>query len=160
MNQNNFVNLTNQFEYIEWIIDRTPDYNLTQNTEIIYPTYNINNQSLHNTIQLNHQEDFNHLDDFIPFVSHSVNRISIETEVREINVLEKEKFCCICYETKNSEEISQINCSHKFCGTCIVDLISVNKTNSCCPLCREKICRITFQRQLDEDDFQDLMEIH
>jgi hypothetical protein len=159
MNQNNFVNLTNQFEYIEWIIDRTPDYNLTQynltqNTEIIYPISTINNESLQNTIQ------FNHGDDFIPFASNSVKRISIETEVREINVLEKEKFCCICYENKNSEEISQINCSHKFCGTCIVDLISVNKTKSCCPLCREKICHIIFQRQLDEDDFQDLMEIH
>jgi len=154
MNQNNFVNLTNQFEYIEWIIDRTPDYNLTQNTEISYPISTINNESVHNSIQ------FNHGDDFISFASHSVEHISIETEVHEINVLEKEKFCCICYETKNSEEISQINCSHKFCGTCIVDLISVNKTNSCCPLCREKICHIIFQRQLDEDDFQDLMEIH
>ena len=163
MNQNNFIsinrhrNLTNQFDAIEWIIDTTPDYNLTENTEIIYTISNVNHQFPQSIVTVAHNDAqfvINH--DFIPFVS----KLSINTDVHEIPLSEEERNCCICYEIKEYKDISQINCGHKFCGTCIIDHISVNYINPCCPLCREKIVSITFQSHCYETNFKNLMESH
>ena len=143
---NSYINLHNQIYTVEWFIDTTPNYNLTNNyqlsNEIAYLTETIMNNNMEH--------------DFIPFETHSVKRISIDTEVHEIPVSEEDRNCCICYEIKNYEDISQINCGHKFCGTCIIDHISINYINPCCPLCREKIVCITFQRDFYEADFRDL----
>lgn len=143
---NSYINLHNQIYTVEWFIDTTPNYNLTNNyqlsNEIAYLTETIMNNNMEH--------------DFIPFETHSVKRISIDTELHEIPVSEEDRNCCICYEIKDYEDISQINCGHKFCGTCIIDHISINYINPCCPLCREKICCITFQRDFYEADFRDL----
>lgn len=164
-NYMNSTNSTNQFDSIEWIMDTTPDYNLTEDSEITYSISNIDNilvrtiQPIRNTSVTSFS--LSDSDEFIAFDSHSLKRPSIETEVREFIVSDQEKNCCICFETKNSEDISLINyghkfCGHKFCGTCILDHISVNKSNSLCPLCREKISYITFQREIYQNNFQNL----
>lgn len=156
MNENNNITINrhttviNQFDTIEWIIDTTPDYNLT-NTHFIQPIYQVSNESY-----ITNDMNFSAEDDYIPFDCQYIKRVSIETEVRDIIVSEEEKKCCICYEIKEHEDISQINCGHKFCGTCIIDHISINYSNPCCPLCRVKICHVTFQRDFYQEDFKDL----
>jgi hypothetical protein len=144
------TNLDNLIYTVEWFIDTTPDYNLTHNyidtNQIVYLTQSNINNSIINYIE----------DDFISFDTKKFQQISIDTEVHQITVSEEERNCCICYEIKEYEDISQINCSHKFCGTCIIDHISINYLKPCCPLCREKICHITFQRHFYEADFKDL----
>jgi hypothetical protein len=150
----NYTNVDNQSYTVEWFIETTPDYNLTNNIqyirrinsesdEFIYLTESVSN----NTIQISRE------DEFIPFDSKNFHRVSIDTEVREIPVTEEERICCICYETKEREDISRINCGHKFCGTCIIEHISIKHVNPCCPLCREKIVCIAFQRDFYESDF-------
>lgn len=115
-------------------------------------------QLISGTIQFNTQNEidgdfipFNNHDDFIPFEA------SIASVVEEIAVAEEEKLCCICYETKEITDISQINCSHKFCGGCLIQHISKNYSNSCCPLCREKITHITFQDQKYKNDLANII---
>jgi hypothetical protein len=169
MNRSNNIisyhrNLNNQFDAVEWIIDTTPDYNLINNIQNTHPIYEVSNQHsrsaefteiiINNDIQFINEDDvfineddvfINEDDVFIPFESQIIQPISIETEVRTFSVSEEERFCCICYETKEFTDISQINCGHKFCGNCIIDHISINHVNKCCPLCREKVSHITFQ---------------
>jgi hypothetical protein len=143
---NSYINLDNQFYTVEWFIDTRPDYNLSNNYEVSNPP-----EYFTETIMNNYLED-----EFIPFETYSVKHVSIDTEVHEIPVSDEERNCCICYEIKDCEDISHINCGHKFCGTCIIDHISINYINPCCPLCREKIVCITFQRDFYEADFRDL----
>ena len=147
ININNYTNLNNQFYTVEWIIDTRPDYNLTENIPFIHRIDQDNNENIYLETDMFITED-----DFIPFVQ----RISIDTEVCEIPISDEERNCCICYETKECKDISQINCGHKFCGTCIIDHISINHVNPCCPLCRIKINHITFQRDFYQRDFEDL----
>jgi len=139
---------------IEWFVDTTPYYNLT-NTHFIRPIYQVSNENSM-TNSMTNSMDFSDEDDYIPFERQSIKRVSIETEVRDIIVSEEERNCCICYEIKNHEDISQLNCGHKFCGTCIIDHISINYTNPFCPLCRDKISHVTFQRDFYQADFRDL----
>jgi hypothetical protein len=154
ININNHTNLNDEFYNIEWFIDTTPDYNLNNNIEFIRRTYGEFNQFAYLTEpNMNNSIEFSREDDFISFDSKKFQRISIQSKVCKIPISEEERNCCICYETKQCEDISQINCGHKFCGTCIIDHISINYINPCCPLCREKINHITFQRGFYEDDF-------
>lgn len=166
---------------VSWVIDRTPDYNLINNlheynlinnirfNHPIYEEYlrnryfeehftELTQQLISGTIQTNTQDEidgdfipFDNHDDFIPFEE------PIASVVQEISVAEEEKLCCICYETKEATDISQINCNHKFCGGCLIQHISKNSRNSCCPLCREKITHITFQDQQYQDDFANII---
>ncbi len=147
---NSYINLDNQFYTVEWIIDTIPDYNLTNNYQISHQSAYITETGMNDIIR-----DLTE-DDFIPFETHSVKRISIDAEVHEIPVSEEDRNCCICYEIKDYEDISQINCGHKFCVTCIIDHISINYINPSCPLCREKILCIKFQRHFYKADFRDL----
>lgn len=150
----NHTNLDNQSYTVEWFIDTTPDYNSTNNIQFIRRIYREYNQFLYLTESVsNNIIQFSTEDEFIPFDSKKFHRVSIETAVREIPVTEEERVCCICYETKEYKDIAQINCCHKFCGTCIIDHISTKHVNPCCPLCREKIVCINFQREFYEDDF-------
>jgi len=154
---NNYSNLNNDFYTVEWIIDTRPDYSLTNNIQFIRRSNELTNEltyltdSIMNNITRSSMED-----EFIPFDSNKFKRISIVSEVKEIAVSEEERNCCICYEIKELEDISQINCGHKFCGTCVIDHISINSVNPCCPLCRKKINHITFQRHYYQADFEDL----
>jgi hypothetical protein len=149
ININNYTNLNNNFYTVEWFIDTRPDYNLNNNTDSNEDPY-LTDSIMNNIIQSSME------DEFIPFNSKNFKHISIDAQVCVIPISEEERNCCICYEMKEPEEISQINCGHKFCGTCIIDHISINHINPCCPLCREKINHITFQREYYQADFEDI----
>lgn len=161
---------TDNINDIEWNIDRTPtDFRLFVHTntnaylpttvdEFLYPytedefvnhyaefARRIRNGAI--AFATHFEDELN--DDFIPF-KKPIQK-PIESVIQEISMTEEDKICCICYETKKSEDISQVNCSHKFCSTCIIEHISKNSENSCCPLCREKITNITFQHQKYQD---------
>ena len=172
MTENNLIyynTLDYELNNVSWVIDRTPDYNLINNlheynTQINHPIYDeyvrnryfeaqfteLTQQVMNGTIQ------FNNEDEFIPFESSTLEPIETDV-VEEISVTEEEKTCCICYETKKIKDISQINCNHKFCSSCIIKHISKNYSDSCCPLCREKITHITFQDQKYQDDFANII---
>ena len=177
----NATNLNYPVDNVRWAIDRIPDhnlinlreYNLINNIQINYPTYNeyfrnryfeeqfteLTQQLISGTIQFNIQDEidddvipFDNHDDFIPFEKPIVHI------VKDFDVSQEEKLCCICYETKESDDISKINCKHKFCSHCIIQHISNNHNNSFCPLCREKITHITFQDQSYQDDFVKIIQ--
>ena len=54
---------------------------------------------------------------------------------------------------KEREEISQLNCQHKFCTNCITEHIHRNRSETRCPFCRENITHITFQNDINEEHF-------
>lgn len=95
-------------------------------------------------------------DDFIPFEPLPIHQPTIQTEVHEILVSDEERVCPICYETRECQDISQINCGHKFCGLCLTKHIHKNRIQSRCPLCRENITHITFQTHQDNAVFLEI----
>lgn len=95
-------------------------------------------------------------DDFIPFESLPIHSPVIQTRVYEILVSEEERECIICYETRECQDISQINCGHKFCGLCLTEHIHRNRIQPHCPLCRENITHITFQSHQDNANFLEI----
>lgn len=147
----NMDNIANNQEEIDWIIDRTPDLDFTPSFSNLL-TVNVFDSSL---IE-NHNIDE---DDFIPF-DYVCNRIHHpimnETEVQKIFVSEEERNCPICFEIREREEISQINCGHKFCTICLTQYIRSKNRLACCPLCREIITKITFQTSYYEFYFLDV----
>jgi len=169
MSQNNLIyynSLDFELNHVSWAIDRTPDYNISNNLH--------NEENLTNDIQINYEQyvrnryfelserlrngtfQFNiETDNFISF--ETVHREPIQTTVQKISVTEEEQNCCICIELKETTDISQINCGHKFCRSCIMRYISRNTNNSCCPLCREKITHVIFQDQKYQDDFANII---
>ena len=172
-NNFNFINFNNlpiinnelQNEFnIEWVIDRRPDMNIINDLNNTIINFNNNNNYINyiNNIQLirndnNEQLDlvpinelilnnFNEeLDDFIPFEPQSPQAAIIATQVAEISVSEEERDCPICFETREYQDISQINCGHKFCGNCITQHVRTQRREPHCPLCRGNIEYITFQ---------------
>jgi hypothetical protein len=147
---NTYTNLDNLIYTVEWFVDTTPDYSLSNNyidtNQIVYLTQT----NMNNNVRIYTE------DELMPSNPKKIKWISIDVEVCGIVVSEEDRNCCICYEIKEYQDISQINCGHKFCGTCIIDHISINYINPCCPLCREKIVYITFQRDFYEADFKNL----
>lgn len=154
--------------YFTWTIDRTPDHSLYNSGNLdnyINDDYEINEDmydefnysaliripeiiNLINNIVYTHDTD-----DFIPFkipfdINYAVETINISSE-EELN-------CCICMETKRNNQICQLDCMHKFCSNCIFHHIDKNRTNSCCPLCRSSIWKITLQTEEDIKKFLDL----
>jgi hypothetical protein len=148
---------------IGWFIDRRPDFNIINNINRndINNINDIRNEEfnqqfiqatqalLNGTINFQPNED-----EFIPFQHEPLLNPVIETEVREIQVSEEERDCPICYEIKEREEISQLNCQHKFCTNCITEHIHRNRSETRCPFCRENITHITFQNDINEEHFQ------
>jgi hypothetical protein len=123
---------SNNEEEIEWFIDRTPDFNITT--------------SLGN-LTIDNDFDYTNNDYNQPILN--------ETEVRKISVSEEEQDCPICFETREIEEISQVNCGHKFCTICLTKYIRTSNSLACCPLCRGLIIKITFQTPYYEFYFLD-----
>lgn len=169
---NNELNIQDNEWEIQWVIDRTPDHNLINNINFNHEyddvnfVDNIRNQQdqyfhdqfaratqtlLNGTIQFNiHNEDTD-IDNFIPFQPQSTH-LAIQTEVRSISVSQEERDCVICYETRELQDITLINCGHKFCVHCITHHIRINRRQPCCPLCRKNIELITFQLNNHEQD--------
>lgn len=154
---------TNNINPVEWSIDRTPstfhiavysDNNvyLPSRDSEVEDTFHLHYTELTRIRTFNHTIEFpTRFDDFIPF--EPLRWDPIKTTIKEFSVSEEEKNCCICYEIREISDVSQINCSHKFCGTCIIEHISRNYNCPCCPLCRVKITHIIFQHQKYQDKF-------
>jgi hypothetical protein len=143
--------MNNNEEEIDWIIDRTP---------VIDTNHSFSNLITEDDFQLTTTENHNtNEEDFIPFDYIDIHCIqsqsTFETDVRKIIVSEEERDCPICIETREKEEISQVNCGHKFCAFCLTKYIRNNNRLPYCPLCREIIDKITFQTHYYEFYFLD-----
>lgn len=57
-------------------------------------------------------------------------------------VVDEEKDCAICFETREEEEFCELNCGHKFCDKCITKCM---KSMDSCSLCRSRVERIKTQ---------------
>jgi hypothetical protein len=125
LNFNDYISIERPTDEIEWFINRTPDYDLINNIELIR---NI---------------DFNINDDFIPFN----NNINIDIKVLAFYLSKEDKTCCICMELCELNQICQLNCNHKFCCDCTQMYIKINRQRPLCPLCRTNITNISVQNQ-------------
>lgn len=178
INFNNLPIINNQLEIddnqlnIDWVIDRRPDHNLINiinnrnefdDINFINNLQNIRNQHFHEQFARATQALINgriniqpNEDDFIPFEAEPPQAPVVETEVQEIQISEEERDCPICYEIKEREEISQLNCGHKFCGDCITEHVRRHRREPRCPFCRVNITHITFQTHIQEEHFHDI----
>ena len=91
--------------------------------------------------------EFGDNDDFIPFEPLHQPIIHIEVKVQPFQLSEEDKNCCVCMETRETHQICQLNCLHKFCSECIKIHIQRNRQESCCPLCRINITEISVQTE-------------
>jgi hypothetical protein len=120
-------------DQVGWIIDRTPDHNIINSIQI---TEALNN----GTIQYQPNDD-----EFIPFDPEPKPSPNIQIKINEFPVSEEDKNCCVCMELKETSQICNLNCNHKFCGQCISTHIKRNIQEPCCPLCRNNITNISVQ---------------
>jgi len=152
---------------IDFIIDRSPDFNLINNLENIINQHfdEIFSQDveaiINNADQFNTDENIDNMleldtaNDFIPF-QLVITQSFVESEVNQLQVTEEERECIICYETREYHDIAQINCGHKFCGNCLIEFIRVNRIEPHCPLCRNDIIHISFQTHQHNDTFLEI----
>lgn len=162
VNDINFNNLPNTGEDdINWVLDYTPNHNIIDNiyNDSFYNDSFYNGSFYNHSYQLTRQNRniqiyHNNNEDFIPFETEEP--IQLSTEVGEIHISEEERDCPICFETREIEEMSSINCGHKFCGNCITEHIRSNRIKSRCPLCRENIIHINFQTHQQNDSFLEI----
>jgi hypothetical protein len=134
---------------INWIIDRNPDYSLLFNYNDNNIIGNAINNAINNlTITSNYNLDHD-IDDYIafnsPFITH------IEINIDSINLSNDDLNCCVCMETRESSQICQLNCCHKFCYECTLQHINKNRSTNCepcCPLCRKNIKSVTVQNKI------------
>ncbi len=78
--------------------------------------------------------------------SNDINKVlsenNITNEISNINIIQSDNICGICisplqYKTTIME--LENRCSHEFCQSCVVTLVSYSKKNNkiiTCPLCR------------------------
>jgi hypothetical protein len=81
---------------------------------------------------------------FIPsYIQPTLNVVNVEKQV--LLPEEKEGWteieCPVCYETIEGENICLTNCSHKFCTTCISQVVKMNGQKKC-PCCRATISKL------------------
>jgi hypothetical protein len=131
-----------------WTIDRNPDHNILRNilndnivnNNIVNDTRNI--IYIYDNISEETQEE---TEEFIPFKNYNPTSNDIKVEFQVFPVTEEDTNCCVCFETRETLKICQLNCSHKFCSECSITHISKNRNKPCCPLCRENITKIAVQ---------------
>jgi hypothetical protein len=149
-------------DILTWSIDRTPDYDIYNNIDIIDTNDNIDEieyefyrnivdttfQNLQTNIINNFNYNYNNTlvetEEFIPFQNNTV-RPEIEVENDVVDIFNEEIECCICMETRENFQMCHLNCRHKFCDQCIQTHISANRAIPSCPLCRNLITNIKVQ---------------
>ena len=104
----------------------------------------INNPITHNNINFRFNNNDMDNADFIAFTNDSsVNQAEIEFVHESFDLEADNKLCCICLESRETEEICKFNCQHTTCVSCINELIHKNSnTRIPCPLCRTTIKKI------------------
>ena len=134
---------------VSWFIDRDPDHNiprlLNDNNIINYTNYN--NYNNYNTYINSIYNELSY--EIIPTNNLYQQRQPIDVKCDIIEISKEEQDCCICMETREKEEICQLNCNHKLCEVCIKQLLYKNKISrmqTTCPFCRETITTIKTQK--------------
>jgi hypothetical protein len=128
INNKKINNIKSDENEYDWVIDRNPQANLFSN----------NRQEINHIAEITTAED-----EFIPFEPEQVTPINICLET--LDILEKEKTCCICIESIKKSHICQLSCNHQFCSQCTLLLYIKRELELCCPLCRTVITDITVQ---------------
>jgi hypothetical protein len=135
-----FIETNNEYsDIITWEIDRTPSHELMENRN--------------NYFDLPDSLSMTETDDFIPFNKNHQEVVNIDIINSQFLVVEENKICCICLESRENTEICEINCYHKFCCECLHIHVDKNKSKSSCPLCRTKITTIIVQTQENYEKF-------
>jgi hypothetical protein len=81
---------------------------------------------------------------FTPQVNkYNISPLLVSDEV-EVEGVED---CAICYESIKGVDLITLNCSHKFCGSCITHILENHNINSkpTCALCRTYMCKFDIQ---------------
>ena len=146
--------------YINWVIDRNPDYNLINNIDTINNVSeyydNVNNTQFDNIFQnqfdfvdalMNEYNNIIHPDDFIPFEPQNEPSNHIVIEVQNFHISEEDCNCCVCMNMKENDQICQLNCLHKFCVECTLTHFRRNGQQTFCPLCRTPVTNISVQTE-------------
>ena len=87
-------------------------------------------------------------DEFIPF-----EPFTIRIDVQEFPVSQEDINCCICMESRENQQICQLNCLHKFCSECTLSHIQRNGQRTSCPLCRTPVTNISVKTQEIRETF-------
>ena len=149
MNNQNQIHET-EWE-VGWVIDRTPHHNNEyDDVNFINNIQYIINQHFHDEAPaLAPALASATTDDFIPF-----EPFTIDIYVQEFLLLKEDRNCCICMESRENEQICQLNCHHKFCSKCTLSHIQRNRRQQpCCPLCRTNISNISVKTQKIRETF-------
>ena len=165
---NNLPVIDNDGVYINWVIDRNPDYNLINNINTIN---NVNDYYVNLDYELHalmneydniiHPDDAiaididntAHPDDFIPFEPQNEPSNHIVIEVQNFHISEEDCNCCVCMNMKENDQICQLNCLHKFCVECTLTHFRRNGQQTFCPLCRTPVTNISVQTEAVRETF-------
>jgi hypothetical protein len=135
-------------ENINWFIDKTGDNSIIFREEVQSPTLRYFNSHIDEfeEYEQNYYYDINNYSDYIPFIQI---KKTIPIIVKEFDVFDEDKECCICMEKNDNENIGRLKCDHSFCIKCINQHL---KKNNCCPICRSEISGIQVQNQNAHND--------
>jgi hypothetical protein len=151
--------ITDQFNILDWFVDRNPSPNGHINAD--NPINNINYNIINYNINFNRQSGFNLatvvrnlMNDYDNIELNNINSISKEKRLQMFNIIpmldasnktdedcSNCEDCSICYEEKQNMDKVTLNCGHQFCGDCIDKTIN-NYTQygkPICALCRTEI---------------------
>ena len=90
--------------------------------------------------------------------SNESRKFNIKTILsNEIKNMDSKDECDICYEDKEEKEMITLNCNHKFCGSCVKQILKKcnNKCVPNCALCREKIISMTIKDKMLIDNLKE-----
>jgi hypothetical protein len=164
--------ITDQFNVLDWAIDRNPspnghinvdnpinsdhiNYNLIDYTSR-HPNYNRPSNYNLATVIRNLMGDFVENDQYIPSIPISKERrlqmLNIVPVLDVSNKLDNQckwEDCSICYEEVEISDEVVLNCGHQFCGLCIDKTINTytNYGKPLCALCRTEISTLNIKNQ-------------
>ena len=98
----------------------------------------INNVQINRNLYMN--SFINSVNNLSP-ITHTNNFKQIHCnfkEVKDQSELSIKSDCSICYDTKEEREYIAVDCGHKFCKDCSINLVKT-KVVPCCALCRSEI---------------------
>jgi hypothetical protein len=151
INYNNHINYiydVSPAEELGWVIDRTPEYD---SQSLINDGLQIRHDADHDDDL--HADDYGANDDFIPFEPQTQHVTHIDILVQQFPLSQEDRYCCVCMETRENQQICQLNCLHKFCSECTLAHIRKNTRQHCCPLCRTNITNISVQTEEIRETF-------
>jgi hypothetical protein len=116
---------------INWVIDRTPNYNYTYDNSYEYVIYN--NDNIIDYVNIN------------PTIRFDEPKQNIDIIYKTLLISDEESICCICMEKREKNQICSLNCHHTFCGYCVENCLKMQDIYVC-SLCREEVIVIICQK--------------